>query len=40
LLLTGGEGFADVLAILLGAGSGAVAIKSLESTQKRYKSDS
>lgn len=40
LLLTSGGGFADVLAILLGAGSGAVAIKSLESTQKRYKSDS
>jgi hypothetical protein len=40
LLLTGGDGFVDVLAILIGGGSGAVAMKSLESTQKKYKSDS
>ena len=40
LLLTGGDGFVDVLAILIGGGSGAVALKSLESTQKKYKTDS
>ena len=40
LLLTGGDGFVDVLAILVGGGSGAVAVKSLESTQKKYKTDS
>src|SRR3954467_776222 len=34
-----GGGFLDVLAILLGAASGGVAIKALESTQKKYKSD-
>jgi hypothetical protein len=40
LLLTGGDGFVDILAILIGGGSGAVALKSLESTQKKYKTDS
>jgi hypothetical protein len=40
LLFSLGGGFLDVLAILLGAASGGVAIKSLEATQKRYKSDS
>ena len=40
LLLTGGDGFVDILAILVGGGSGAVALKSLESTQKKYKTDS
>src|SRR4051812_11355766 len=34
-----GGGFLDVLAILLGAASGGVAVKALESTQKKYKSD-
>lgn len=38
LFSLGGD-FLDVLAILLGAASGGVAIKSLESTQKKYKSD-
>ncbi|RZS36940.1 hypothetical protein EV193_106174 [Herbihabitans rhizosphaerae] len=38
LLLANGSGFADVLAILLGAGSGAVATKALQSTQQRYRS--
>lgn len=37
LLLTNGGGFADTLAILLAAGSGGVAVKALESTQKRYR---
>lgn len=40
LLLTGGDGFVDILAILIGGGSGAVAMKSLESTRKKYKSES
>ncbi|MET0236867.1 MAG: hypothetical protein ABW224_19620 [Kibdelosporangium sp.] len=40
LLLTGGDGFVDILAILIAGGSGAVAVKSLESTQKKYKTDS
>jgi hypothetical protein len=40
LLLTGGDGFVDILAILVAGGSGAVALKSLESTQKKYKTDS
>jgi hypothetical protein len=40
LLLSGGDGFVDVLAILLGAGSAVAAGKSLESTQKKYRSDS
>ena len=37
LLLTNGSGFADVLAILLAAGSGGVAVKALQSTQARYR---
>jgi hypothetical protein len=36
--LTSGEGFTDVLAILLAAGSGGAAVKSLQSTQQRYRS--
>lgn len=36
-LLTNGTGFADVLAILLAAGSGAGATKALQSTQQRYR---
>lgn len=35
--LTNGTGFADVLAILLAAGSGGVAVKALQSTQQRYR---
>jgi hypothetical protein len=35
--LTNGGGFADVLAILLAAGSGGVAVKALQSTQQRYR---
>jgi len=35
--LTNGTGFADVLALLLAAGSGGVAVKSLQSTQQRYR---
>jgi hypothetical protein len=35
--LTNGEGFADVLAILLAAGSGVGATKALQSTQQRYR---
>src|SRR5206468_10749258 len=38
LLFTSGGAFPDVLAILLGAGSGAVATKALQSTQTRYRS--
>ncbi len=37
LLLTSGTGFADVLAIIVAAGSGGTAVKALESTQKRYR---
>jgi hypothetical protein len=37
LLLTGGQEFADVLAILLGAGAGGTAVKALQSTQERYR---
>ena len=37
-LFTYGGAFPDVLAILLGAGSGAVATKALQSTQARYRS--
>lgn len=37
-LLTGGEGTADVLAILLAAGSGGVAGKALSATKDRYRS--
>ena len=36
-LLTNGEGFADVVAILLAAGSGGTAVKALQSTQQRYR---
>jgi hypothetical protein len=36
-LLTNGNGFADVLAILLAAGSGVTATKALQSTQQRYR---
>lgn len=35
--LTSGSGFADVLAILLAAGSGGTAVKALQSTQERYR---
>lgn len=37
LLLTGGGAFADVLAILAGAGSGVVANRALQSTRQRYR---
>ena len=36
-ILTGGTGFADVLAIVLAAGSGGVATKALQATQERYR---
>lgn len=36
--LTAGGGFADVLAIVLAAGSGGVAAKALQSTKDRYRS--
>jgi hypothetical protein len=36
-LLTNGDGFADVLAILLAGGSGLTATKALQSTQQRYR---
>lgn len=36
--LTAGSGFADVLAIVLAAGSGGVATKALQSTKDRYRS--
>jgi hypothetical protein len=36
--LTAGGGFADVLAIMLAAGSGGVATKALQSTKDRYRS--
>jgi hypothetical protein len=39
-LLTNGGGFADVLAILLAAGSGVGATKALQSTQERYRTGS
>ena len=35
--LTAGGGFADVLAIMLAAGSGGVAAKALQSTKDRYR---
>jgi hypothetical protein len=35
--LTNGGGFADVLAIVLAAGSGGAAVKALQSTQERYR---
>jgi hypothetical protein len=37
LLLTNGGMVADVLAILLAAGSGGTAVKALQSTQERYR---
>lgn len=37
LLLTGGGAFADVLAVLAGAGSGVVASQALTSTRQRYR---
>jgi hypothetical protein len=37
LLSTSSGGFADVLAILLGAGTGAVATKALQSTRERFR---
>ena|SRR5215216_4269650 len=37
LLLTGGGAFADVLAVLAGAGSGVVATKALQDTRQRYR---
>ncbi|TDV41369.1 hypothetical protein [Actinophytocola oryzae] len=37
LLLTSGPMFADVLAILLAAGSGGGAVKALQATQERYR---
>src|SRR2546423_14138370 len=40
MLFSLGGGFLDVVAILLAAASGSLAIKSPESTQKKYKSDS
>lgn len=36
-VLTNGTGFADVLAIVLAAGSGVGATKALQSTQQRYR---
>ncbi len=38
LLLTTGGSFADVLAILAGAGSGVVGYQALQSTRTRYRS--
>jgi hypothetical protein len=38
LLLTGGGGFADTLAIIAGAGSGVVAYQALQGTRQRYRS--
>ncbi|HEX6355137.1 hypothetical protein [Actinophytocola sp.] len=37
LLLTSGGNFADVLAILLAAGSGGTAVKAIQSTQEKYR---
>jgi len=37
LLLTSGGGFADVLAVLAGAGSGVVATQALQGTRQRYR---
>ncbi|HEY0641241.1 MAG TPA: hypothetical protein VGD67_26735 [Pseudonocardiaceae bacterium] len=37
LLLTSGGGVADVLAIMIGAGSAAVATKALDGTRQRYR---
>lgn len=38
LLLTSGGGFADLLAIIAGGGSGAVAYQALLGTRQRYRS--
>ena len=35
--LTAGGGFADVLAVLVAAGSGGTAVKALQSTQEKYR---
>ena len=40
LFFTGGGAFLDVLAILIGAGSGVAATKALQETQQRFRSDS
>lgn len=40
LLLTNGGNFADVLAIVAGAGSGAVASQALKGTRERYRTGS
>lgn len=40
LLLTNGEGFSDVLGLLVGGGSGVVAAKALQSTRERFRSES
>lgn len=37
LLLATGGGFAEVLAIILGVGTGAVATKALQSTRERFR---
>lgn len=37
LLLTSGGGFADVLAIIAGGGSGLIAYQALQSTRQRYR---
>jgi hypothetical protein len=37
LLLTNGSGFADTLAIIVGAGTGAVATKALQSTREKFR---
>ncbi|HEY3258901.1 MAG TPA: hypothetical protein VGJ95_01305 [Pseudonocardiaceae bacterium] len=37
LVLTSGGAFADVLAVLAGAGSGVVASQALQSTRERYR---
>jgi hypothetical protein len=37
LLLTNGGAFADVLALLAGAGSGAVATQALQNTRQRFR---
>ncbi len=39
LLLTGGGAFADVLAIIAGVGSGAVAGQALQNSRQRYRID-
>ena len=37
LLLTSGGAFADVLAVVAGAGSGALAYRALQGTRERYR---